>query len=94
MGRIDKATKERLNRIAGRDGKGTGLWAIKSAGDKPEALTEAVKRAGEYDAWDATPVEVKEGEDIALKELIRSSTKGVVPKVSFPVSNPSFCKQI
>lgn len=47
--KVDRKTKEKLKAIVGRNRTGDGLWGVKSLvqGD----LTEAVKRAGEYDVW-------------------------------------------
>lgn len=81
MGRVDRATKERLNRIAGRDGKGTGLWAVKSGGAKEEALTEAVRSAGEYDAWEVKVKTVDHKEDLALQKELALNTQKNIPKV-------------
>jgi len=67
-GKVDRATKERLKRIAGRDGQGEGLWGIKT-GDKGEALSDAVKAAGGYDAWKAKE-KPSEEEDTAMKEFL------------------------
>jgi hypothetical protein len=82
MGRIDRATKERLNRIAGRDGKGQGLWSVKSGGAKEEALSEEVKNAGGYDAWEVKVRKVVPGEDLTLQAVVKASTTKGVPKVS------------
>ncbi|CEQ38751.1 SPOSA6832_00192, partial [Sporobolomyces salmonicolor] len=68
LGKVDRATKEKLKRIARKDGEGQGLWGIKS-GDQGEALSDAVKKAGEYDAW-AKEQKVKEDEDAAMKAAV------------------------
>ncbi|KAM0793612.1 hypothetical protein ACM66B_001045 [Microbotryomycetes sp. NB124-2] len=52
LAHVDRATKDKLKRIAGRDGHGQGLWGVKSdSNDRPEMITEAVKQAGTFDAW-------------------------------------------
>lgn len=81
QGKVDKATKERLKRIAGRDGEGEGLWGIKT-GDQGEALSDAVKAAGGYDAWKAKE-QPGEEEDTAMREFlaIHDSKSRPVPKV-------------
>ncbi|GAA6058507.1 hypothetical protein JCM10212_006946 [Sporobolomyces blumeae] len=68
LGKVDRATKERLKRLAGKDGQGEGLWGIKT-GDKGEALSRAVKEAGGYDAWKAKE-QPAEDEDVAMRELL------------------------
>ncbi|GAA5855039.1 hypothetical protein JCM8547_002356 [Rhodosporidiobolus lusitaniae] len=50
LGNVDRKTKEKLKRLAGKDGHGEGLWGIKT-GDQGEAV-ERVKDAGRYDAWE------------------------------------------
>lgn len=87
MGIIDRATKERMKRIVGRDGDGTGLWAVKSGGGpEEEAMMERLKKAGEYDAWEKRIAKVIPGEDLGLKAVIKENTTRVVPKVRFLVS--------
>lgn len=83
MGIVDRATKERLLRIAGRDGRGTGLWQIKSGGDHPEALTKAVREAGGYDAWEKKVRVAKAGDDLEEEAVLKANTTRNVPKVSF-----------
>lgn len=87
LGRVDRATKEKLKRIVGRDGQGQGLWGVKSGGDHEEAVTEAVKKAGEYDAWQVVTKKSKY-DDEAMDEAILQSTTGRAPKVSL---QRSFC---
>lgn len=81
LGRVDRATKEKLKRIVGRDGQGDGLWGVKSGGDQEEALTEAVRKAGEYDAWHVVAKKSKYNDE-AMDEAIIASTTGRAPKVS------------
>ncbi|GAA5985184.1 hypothetical protein JCM5350_004262 [Sporobolomyces pararoseus] len=80
LGKVDRATKEKLKRIAGRDGQGEGLWGIKT-GDKGEALSDAVKAAGGYDAWKAKE-KPSEEEDTAMREFlaIHDAKNRPVPK--------------
>ncbi|GAA6038664.1 hypothetical protein JCM8097_009473 [Rhodosporidiobolus ruineniae] len=63
LGNVDRKTKEKLKRLAGKDGQGQGLWGIKS-GDQGEAVTDAVKQSGRYDAWEK---EAEEEGDKAMK---------------------------
>ncbi|KAK4705760.1 nucleolar protein 53, partial [Phenoliferia sp. Uapishka_3] len=77
---IDRETKERLKRITGRDGSGSGLWSVKSGGAKEEALTEAVRQAGGYDAWERKMEEIDENDDESLKKLILANTTRHTPK--------------
>ncbi|KAL8286248.1 hypothetical protein RQP46_004736 [Phenoliferia psychrophenolica] len=78
---IDKETKDRLKRITGRDGKGQGLWSVKSGGGvEGDRAIEAAKQMGEYDAWERTVVEVKEGDDEGMNRVIIENTTGVKPK--------------
>jgi nucleolar protein 53 len=89
LGRVDRATKEKLKRIVGRDGQGVGLWAVKSGADQEDALTEAARKTGEYDAWELV---VKDGPevDVAMKEVILANTTKQIPKVRsflFPASD-------
>jgi nucleolar protein 53 len=81
-GKVDRATKERLKRITGREGSGSGLWGVKSGGPREELMTEAMKSAGEYDAWEVIVDPIIEGEDLALKAIIKANTERVIPKVS------------
>ncbi|ORY90169.1 putative membrane protein [Leucosporidium creatinivorum] len=78
LGRVDRATKEKLKRIVGRDGQGEGLWGVKGAAGEGE-LTEAVKKAGEYDAWEVV-VKKSKYDDEAMDEAIIASTGKRVPK--------------
>lgn len=83
-GQVDRATKEKLKRMTGRDGKGEGLWGIKSgAGD--EAVPDSVKEAGRYDAWTAAP-EADDDEDLEMKKVlaIHNEKTRPVPKVRAP----------
>lgn len=82
QGKVDRATKERLKRLTGRDGQGEGLWGIKT-GEKGEALSKAVKEAGGYDAWKAKE-QPGEEEDIAMRDFlqIHDQKNLPVPKVS------------
>jgi hypothetical protein len=85
LGNVDRKTKEKLKRIAGKDGQGEGLWGIKT-GDQGEAV-ERVKDAGKYDAWEAQAME-DENADRGLLEALRENnpvTK-TAPKVRFVLS--------
>jgi len=89
QGKVDRATKERLKRLTGRDGQGEGLWGIKN-GDKGEALWKAVKEAGGYDAWKEKE-QPGEEEDIAMRDFlqIHDQKNLPVPKVSSPANTDS-----
>ena len=69
LGKVDRETKDKLRRLAGKDGQGEGLWAVKSGGDRPEAV-EAVKEAGRYDAWAAAQEQAGMDEDASMKEVL------------------------
>lgn len=81
-GRVDRATKERLKRMTGRDGQGSGLWSVKSGAPREELETAAMKSAGEYDAWEVIVEPIVVGEDLALKAIVKENTTRVIPKVS------------
>ncbi|GAA6024610.1 hypothetical protein JCM11491_006045 [Sporobolomyces phaffii] len=66
--KVDRKTKDRLKRLAGRDGQGEGLWGVKS-GANEQALSDAVKAAGGYDAWKAQEQPSAE-EDTAMKQFL------------------------
>lgn len=70
LGKVDRATKEKLKRMTGRDGQGEGLWGLKSNGDREEAVSSAVKDAGKYDAWKAEQEAKGDDEDAAMKEVL------------------------
>lgn len=71
QGKVDRATKERLKRMVGRDGQGEGLWGIKSrAGDNGQALSAALNKAGSYDAWKAVE-QPGEEEDTAMRDFLQ-----------------------
>ncbi|GAA5844808.1 hypothetical protein JCM3766R1_003324 [Sporobolomyces carnicolor] len=68
LAKVDRQTKEKLKRLAGRDGDGQGLWGIKS-GKSGEELSDAVKLAGGYDAWKAKE-QPSQDDDTAMKEFL------------------------
>ncbi|EGU13354.1 putative membrane protein [Rhodotorula toruloides ATCC 204091] len=70
LGKVDRATKEKLKRMTGRDGQGEGLWGLKSTGNREEAVSGAVRDAGKYDAWKAEQEAKGEDEDAAMKEVL------------------------
>ncbi|KAJ8297219.1 putative membrane protein [Rhodotorula toruloides] len=70
LGKVDRATKEKLKRMTGRDGQGEGLWGLKSTGDREEAVSGAVRDAGKYDAWKAEQEATGDDEDAAMKEVL------------------------
>lgn len=91
LGNVDRQTKEKLKRLAGKDGQGEGLWGIKT-GDQGEAL-DSVREAGKYDAWEAAKA-ADPNADRGLLETLRENnplTK-TAPKVRSPFSplSPSF----
>ncbi|GAA5899398.1 ribosome biogenesis protein NOP53 [Sporobolomyces salmoneus] len=80
LGNIDRKTKEKLKKLAGRDGQGEGLWGIKGETNQ-QALSDAVKAAGGYDAWKEKE-KPSEEEDTAMKEFlaIHDNKNKPVPK--------------
>lgn len=81
LGAVDRATKEKLKRMTGRDGQGEGLWGIKS-GPGEEAVPSSVKEAGKYDAWTPAP-KPDADEDAEMKKVlaVHSAKTRPVPKV-------------
>ncbi|KAM0756615.1 hypothetical protein T439DRAFT_376781 [Meredithblackwellia eburnea MCA 4105] len=77
---IDKETRERLKRLAGRAGKGEGLWGVKDG--EGNAREEGLKKLNAvYDAWKVEEVEeLKEDEDEAMKKYVNEKVNGRVPK--------------
>ncbi|GAA5861393.1 hypothetical protein JCM3774_000234 [Rhodotorula dairenensis] len=80
LGAIDRATKEKLKRMTGRDGQGEGLWGIKS-GPGDEAVPSSVLEAGKYDAWTPAP-QPDADEDAEMKKVlaVHSAKTRPVPK--------------
>ncbi|GAA5925259.1 hypothetical protein JCM3775_006408 [Rhodotorula graminis] len=91
LGKVDRDTKDKLRRLAGKDGQGDGLFALKSLSDRPEAV-EGVKDAGRYDAWDAAQqVEAGEDDDASMREVLALSNPKTrpVPKAPSTLANHS-----
>ncbi|BGP21301.1 P60-like family protein [Rhodotorula toruloides] len=86
LGKVDRATKEKLKRMTGRDGQGEGLWGLKSTGDGEEAVSGAVRDAGKYDAWKAAQEANGEYEDIAMKEVLAIHNPKTRPTPKAPTS--------
>ncbi|GAA6002608.1 hypothetical protein JCM10207_007590 [Rhodosporidiobolus poonsookiae] len=84
LGDVDRKTKEKLKRLAGKDGKGEGLWGIKS-GKADEALARAVKEAGTYDAWEQE-AQPGEDEDTAMNDTIALNDPKKRPAPKAPTS--------
>ncbi|GAA5922763.1 Nop53p [Sporobolomyces koalae] len=82
LGKVDRATKEKLKRIAGKDGQGEGLWGIKSSSNS-QPLSNAVKDAGSYDAW-LQPEQATADEDSAMKQLLATHDKKTRPAPKAP----------
>ncbi|GAA5827170.1 hypothetical protein JCM11251_001151 [Rhodosporidiobolus azoricus] len=67
LGAVDRKTKEKLKRIAGKDGQGEGLWGVKSQGEGERGLQG--EKAKSYDAW-AAAEEVNEDDDAGMKRTL------------------------
>ncbi|KAK4052869.1 hypothetical protein OIO90_004145 [Microbotryomycetes sp. JL221] len=77
LAQVDRKTKDKLKRIAGRDGQGQGLWGVKSSNDRPEMITEAVKQAGTFDAWaqndkSALATETEGDQDASMQQVLNA----------------------
>ncbi|GAA5837312.1 hypothetical protein JCM9279_005650 [Rhodotorula babjevae] len=91
LGKVDRDTKDKLRRLAAKDGHGDGLFALKSLSDRPEAV-DAVKDAGRYDAWEAAQqVELGEDDDAGMREVLALSNPKTrpVPKAPSSLANHS-----
>ncbi|BGO99082.1 Ribosome biogenesis protein NOP53 [Rhodotorula toruloides] len=86
LGKVDRATKEKLKRMTGRDGQGEGLWGLKSTGNREEAVSGAVRDAGKYDAWKAEQEAKGEDEDAAMKEVLAIHDPKTRPAPKAPTS--------
>ncbi|BGP28454.1 hypothetical protein JCM10296v2_000187 [Rhodotorula toruloides] len=86
LGKVDRATKEKLKRMTGRDGQGEGLWGLKSTGNREEAVSSAVRDAGKYDAWKAEQEAKGEDEDAAMKEVLAIHDPKTRPAPKAPTS--------
>ncbi|BGP44403.1 hypothetical protein JCM10450v2_000214 [Rhodotorula kratochvilovae] len=85
LGKVDRATKDKLRRLAGKDGQGEGLRGVKT-GDKGEAV-ENVKDAGRYDAWAAAQKKaVDEDEDAAMQEILTNNHPKTKPAPKAPAT--------
>ncbi|GAA6008990.1 ribosome biogenesis protein NOP53 [Rhodotorula paludigena] len=71
LGKVDRATKDKLKRLTGRAGQGDGLWGVQAHAAGDEALAQGVKEAGRYDAWaQAEPATLHGAEDATMQAVL------------------------
>ncbi|GAA6051910.1 hypothetical protein JCM3770_006570 [Rhodotorula araucariae] len=84
LGKVDRATKDKLRRLAGKDGQGEGLWGLRT-GDRGVAA-ESVKDAGRYDAWAVVHKELGKDEDAAMNEVLTVNNPKTKPAPKAPAT--------
>ncbi|KAI5477514.1 P60-like family protein [Pseudohyphozyma bogoriensis] len=79
--RVTREEKERMKRIVGREGKGEGLWGVKSGvTGLVEATEQRLKMGKTYDAWKVEE-KIEVDEDEGLKKVLIANTTKAVPKI-------------